>query len=229
MSVWGQLLNLLFPQRCVMCSGITTSSTAYCGCDLPFSGKLICPLCGKETKFCYCEKWFVSVAAPFLYEGNVKKAIIRLKHNPDKQISSFFAVYMTEIFDRLYGGCNIDLIVPVPISKTTLKSKGFNHSELLAKKISKNLNIPMCTDIVLRKNNSIPQHKLSKLERILNADQSFYLNPETKMNATSILLVDDVSTTGSTLNACSKILLGAGAKSVYCLTVAQTQNNHNRM
>jgi len=114
----------------------------------------------------------------------------------------------------------IDLIVPVPISWSSLKQRGFNQTELLARQISKNLGIPSDPEVICRIKDTPSQTGLSKEEREKNLLAAFQVRHGHKIKGKNILLVDDVYTTGSTSRECTKVLLEAGADRVCVITWA---------
>jgi len=114
----------------------------------------------------------------------------------------------------------IDLIVPVPISRGNLKQRGFNQTELLGRQISKRLNIPMDPHVIHRVKETPSQVELSREEREKNLLFAFEIKDPQKVYRKSILLVDDVYTTGSTSRECTRVLLNAGASRVSIITWA---------
>jgi ComF family protein len=149
-----------------------------------------------------------------LYEDSLASAIhlfkfqrIRRLHRPLGALLLFFDI------------TGIDALIPVPLSIRGLRERGFNQSLLLAKHLSEKSMVPLIMDGLLKKTETMPQIGLSKNERRLNLKGSF--EAERKFPGMRLLLVDDVMTTGSTANECSKALLTAGADEVLVLTLAR--------
>lgn len=115
-----------------------------------------------------------------------------------------------------------DAICPVPLHTKRLIWRGFNQSTELAKQISRSTNIPVLNTALVRTRNTKPQTQLGHKERKENLKNAFAANPE-QIRGKSILLIDDVYTTGATLRECSKAILGAGAAKVDVLVLARTQ------
>jgi ComF family protein len=105
-----------------------------------------------------------------------------------------------------------DLIAPVPVHKIRLRERGYNQAEIIALGVAEFTNIKMIKDLLIRKNYNISQTKLSASERTLNVKKSFVLNDKQQINKKKILLIDDIITTGSTLNNCALVLMDNGAK-----------------
>jgi len=116
---------------------------------------------------------------------------------------------------------SIDLILPVPLYKPKERERGFNQSALLGKYVAKEVNIPLNIDILTRVKNTKVMHSLNKKERIENVKEAFKVIDNGVVINKNILLIDDIFTTGSTVNICSKLLLSSGAKSVTVLTFAR--------
>lgn len=118
-------------------------------------------------------------------------------------------------------GWTPDFVIPVPLSKGHLKTRGFNQSEVIARPLSLALHVPLETKAVFRNKETQSQVKLSKEERFKNLQSAFLGNPA-KLISKKVLLVDDITTTGATMISCSQALMNAGCEKVYCLTVAHT-------
>ncbi len=118
-------------------------------------------------------------------------------------------------------GSHCDLIIPVPLHPKRLRWRGFNQSGLLARQISRTYGVAMDPFVLLRKKETLPQTQLSEEERRKNVRGAFALNPARSVDGESVLLVDDVYTSGATVNECSGALLRAGAEEVTVLTLAR--------
>jgi ComF family protein len=114
----------------------------------------------------------------------------------------------------------IDLIIPVPIHHLKKAERGYNQSDFIAKGLSTALNIPYSSKSIKRIKYTESQTKLNMNERALNVSNAFKARSSNKLKGKNILVVDDVCTTGATLLECAKVLLGAGANSVYACSIA---------
>lgn len=148
------------------------------------------------------------------YEGVVASAIHHFKflgiRRLSKPLSEFLLFYDTK---------GIDSVVPVPLSPKSLKNRGFNQALLLSRHLSDEKKIPLLMDVLRKIVDTPPQVGLSAKERAANVKKAFACTGE--VTGLNVLLIDDVMTTGATVNACSKQLLSAGAKSVSVLTLAR--------
>ena len=117
---------------------------------------------------------------------------------------------------------SFDTIVPVPLHPKRLRWRGFNQAVLLGREVSRLWRIPMDPFILSRSRETPPQTQLAEEERRRNVRRAFAPNPEKSLEGKSLLLVDDVYTSGATVNECSRALLRAGAKEVHVLTLART-------
>lgn len=120
---------------------------------------------------------------------------------------------------------NIDLIVPVPLHRSRKAERGYNQAELLAKYLSSKLGIPLNSRNLIRTKATKIQNKLSRHEREQNLKDAFIIRQSNVFKDKRILLVDDIFTTGATVNECSRILMECGVKEVYVITIATGRYN----
>ncbi|RLB07958.1 MAG: ComF family protein [Deltaproteobacteria bacterium] len=189
-------------------------------CGLPF-------LCAEDDKVHLCshclkEKRYFELHRSFgLYEGALKEAIHRFKYLGEFPLLKVFADLMSTTFQALCLDHPVDLIVPVPLHVRRLRQRGFNQALLLAKELSKRTGIRY-GQRVLRKVKDTPfQSTLKGTERRKNIKGAFHVNNTEEARGKSILLVDDVCTTGATVNECARTLLNGGAERVVALTLAR--------
>lgn len=227
-SVKESALNILFTKRCKYCGDIIVPEAEICdNCsdNLPVISESICVLCGHSKADCKCKKHkneYRAVAAPFYYDGGIKKAIHRFKFDSREYVGDTLAVDMAETVIREYSGIMFDFITFVPFSKAEKKSREYNQSELLANKLSKSLDIP-AADVLLKLYETPSQHTLKQKERKGNVFGVYDVKPESSVSGKTVLLVDDIKTTGATLSECAKMLKLAGADTVYCVCAAITK------
>jgi len=157
----------------------------------------------------------------FKYEGIIRQTILRYKFRDKSYLYKTFTNFFikNENFCRFLE--NYDIIIPVPISKKRNKERGYNQSLLIAREISKKLNIKLVKNCLYKTKNVIEQSKLSKEERELNIQGVYSLKNSEKLENKKILLVDDIFTTGSTVNECCKVLLSAKPSEITVLTIAK--------
>jgi len=149
-----------------------------------------------------------------LYEGILAQAISQMKFHGLKRLSKPLGTLLLDL--ELPA---IDGILPVPLSVKGLRERGFNQALLMARVLSKSLQVPLFMDILWKKKETLPQIGLSKKERSTNLKKAF----EVKGNVRGLrlLLIDDVMTTGATVTECSNVLMKAGAQEVSVLTLAR--------
>lgn len=158
------------------------------------------------------------IMSPFEYTKNIRQAILDFKFHNCRSYAPLFAVLMEEYLNSYNVWDRFDYIIPVPLHKKRMKERGYNQAELIARHISEYLAIPMCTDILERTRATKRQSSMQKFDRALNVQDAFACNKN--ITDKSILLFDDICTTGSTLQSCASALTSAGAQYVCALTLA---------
>lgn len=228
------LMDIVFPRRCPLCGEIVIpkdkKACFSCIKTLPLIQEPRCKRCSKpvvvqEQEYCFdCQKsvqHYEKGYSVFLYEGTIKKSLMDYKFRGMKQYASFFTEQIiTHIGEELRKlGC--DLLIPVPLHKRKKRIRGFNQAQLLAKGLDQYLNIPVVENVLYRTKYTTPQKKLNDKERLHNLTKAFAISKENvhQIIDKKILIVDDIYTTGSTIEACSNALLKAGARSIYFVTV----------
>ena len=202
-SLKDELLDIIYPPKnsCIICQS-------------EFVG--ICPLCKSKIKRV---KEFNGVLSYGYYNGVLKKLILEFKYNKNFVAGSILVDFLCDLI--IENQIDIDYIVYIPSSKKTIKNRGFNQCEYLAKEINKNLDISICNDVI--KNKNVKEQKLlSKEERCKNIKGAFKLKTDKNIKNKKLLLIDDVMTTGATLYECEKLLKENGALSIKMLTVAKS-------
>lgn len=229
------LLDLLYPNEgCIVCNNrIVEDDSCFCSrClgGIPFIGDSHCKLCGKASKeeICsdcqYDKRYFDQGFSVVEYKGAVPELIYKFKYKGQRWLSESLGKMMAQKVDV---SLNIDAIIPVPLHTRKLKERGFNQAELLAREISDRINKPMLKEGLLRVRDTKTQNTLSLSQRKANLIGAFHMNEKIDVQGLEILLVDDIFTTGSTINQCSKALKESGAKKVYFVTFASgTQENN---
>ncbi|WP_139249842.1 ComF family protein [Lutispora thermophila] len=178
-------------------------------------GKNTCPDCLERNYS------FHSAYSCFYYVGAGRELIHKLKYEGNLEIGYILARYMA--YEAKVNNLRTDIIVPVPIHESKLQRRGFNQVKIIGANLSKMLAIPMW-DCLIRKRDTKDQSTLDKIGRKLNMIDAFSLNMLYNVNNMRILLIDDIYTTGSTVDECSKVLLASGAEQIYVLTAAAGVN-----
>lgn len=235
-SVVTALLGGLFPPRCVSCGCDVEALHSFCtDCfaklsliDAPYCARCGDPFAydlGKDAVCSYCLQTpppFAKARAAIRYDDASRKLITRLKYADKQELVPPLSAQLWRIGAKLCT--NADLIIPVPLHPKRLRERKFNQSALLAHELARRSGLGVLADGLLRTENTPPQASLSREQRLKNVKHAFRVNHKhaAKLRGANVLLVDDVMTTGATINACSKALLGASVKDVYVITAAKT-------
>lgn len=226
------LLKLVYPKHCPLCGNI-----------LPFDGGSACKECLTKQKrieppFClkcgktvgdeteeYCidcmalPKHYVRGFPAFAYVGQIKDALYGFKYNNQREYGNFFA----ECICAQYGGdlkaLQVDGLIPVPVHPSKKRVRGYNQAEVLAKALGNLLQVPVYPSYLKRVVNTNPQKELNDKTRMKNLKNAFKIG-ENAIKLKKVLLVDDIYTSGATIEACTKVLSEAGAEEVYYTCVA---------
>lgn len=232
LKILDMLLDWLYPRRCTLCDCLLAAGERdLCpGCRKKVPRPIREPRCfrcgkpvsGWEQEFCYdCSKQKQSYdrgIGVFCYEGVMKASVMRFKFKGRKEYGDYLGSLMCRYAGRFIKEIQPEVILPVPIHRRKLSSRGYNQAEVLASVISKGFSIPIRTDLVLRRKFTKAQKELDRKERKKNLKQAFYVKKE-KNQYKRVLLVDDIYTTGSTVNAIAAKLKDNGVKEVYFLTL----------
>ncbi len=228
-----QFLNklgfIIFPNRCIACRCVVRSDEIFCddcGKTLSRIETKVCKLCGRGKEECSCRSrstFFKELAAPFYYEGAIKKALWNLKFCDNKEVARHLGNYMTECIRERYKDVYFDCICCVPLHKRSLKKRGYNQSELIAAQIAETLGIELKADLLEKIYDTSSQHKLSWILRKGNLAGVFDVTCPEFVKDKTILLCDDISTSGQTFEECAKMLYLYGAKETYCVATALTK------
>jgi len=155
-----------------------------------------------------------------LFEGDLARAIRLLKYSHRRSLAQPLGVLQARVVRADYILRQAEIVVPVPLHRTRRRDRGYNQSELLAQAVA-DLTGRSCTPRILRRRRATrTQTKLTQDERLANVRGAFWVGDPGEVSGRSVLLVDDVFTTGATLDACAAALLEAGARSVAAVTVA---------
>ena len=210
------IIDIVFPQVCGICGKINQEG--------------LCTKCIKRLEeFAKFEiikengenKNFQELIYIFNYEGFIRKLIIDYKFNEKSYIYVSFVKFILKhkkIFEKLKS---YDTIIPVPISKKRMRERGYNQSLLIARNLSEDLGIDLQENCIFKTKNIIEQSKLNKEQRMQNIQNVYELKNEQILTNKQVLLIDDIYTTGSTVNECSKVLRQANPKKIDVLVLAK--------
>lgn len=202
-KIQEKILNLIYPQTCGICGKVYPESLCN-KCEINLKKQLDINIIneGEEIE----DKYFDELMYIFKYEGQIRKIILDYKFN-DKSymylMLTNFILKNKKIFEKIK---KYDKIIPVPVSKKRLKIRGYNQSYLIAKEIANQTNLELLNNCLIKTKDIIEQSKLNKEERKQNIQGVYDLQNKKLIKDKKILLIDDIYTTGSTVNECSKIL-----------------------
>lgn len=156
------------------------------------------------------------------YDATMKRSIGWFKYNRRKEYADFYALELSKWYGKKIISWNPDMLIPVPVHRSREKQRGFNQASIIAGKLGDILKIPVCTDILVRTRKTLPQKELSNEERKKNIHHAFAVagkNVNYCRTLNRVVLIDDIYTTGSTLDACARVLRSCGVKEIYFITL----------
>lgn len=220
-------IDFFFPRRCIGCGKIGDFLCKDCYRKLPRLLPPLCPKCGKPEasgSLCVaCLRWkscVDGIRSPFSFEGIVRRAVYELKYHNHRALAERLGELMTDYLcqSQIPG----ETLVPVPLHRRRLRERGYNQSSLLARELAITTGLPVVEDVLHRVKDSLPQVKTTSIEeRYRNVKDAFVCRDGRGIKGKSVIVVDDVCTSGATLEACAVALKSAGAKSVWGLTFAR--------
>ncbi len=226
------LLDLIYPRCCPLCKRV-----------LEFWENEVCDTCLKKQKWVkppYCLKCGKTVESvedeycvdctaivksyqrgypAFDYVGELKDALYAFKYNNQREYGEFFADCIMHQYGEEFERLQLDGLIPVPVHRWKKRARGYNQAEVLAKAIGKRLGVSVYPSYLVRVVNTNPQKELNDKTRMKNLKNAFKIG-QNKIKLKKILLVDDIYTSGATIEACTKVLLTAGVEKVYYTSVA---------
>lgn len=211
-------INILSPSACLLCEVIPARfpSPLCRRCEQFISSGIIPPY----TRTQYIQK----VWTCRFYKAAIIKCVHQFKYRGKTQMINVFKKMFPEILTHeTISTYEVELVISVPLHKKRLWERGYNQSEIIAKKISKRYGLPFSSTNLIKTKHTSSQMTLSKKLRLNNLADSFSVRNATAVKDKKILLVDDVMTTGATLNTCAGELLKAGAKEIFAFTLAKTE------
>lgn len=240
------LIDIIYPPKCHICdafldpvegelNGESTSICEACFSDLVPIESPYCPICSipfvsREGDSHLCEDcmrkrpFFSALAAPYVFDGALMSAVHAFKYGTKSYLINPLGPLLTRFARDLFLKTDGLLIMPVPLHPKRLRQRGFNQSALLARHVAKALNTDLDISSLMRIKYTVPQTGLNKKERQKNIRGAFQVQTSAKIKKKKILLIDDVATTGNTLNECARMLRKSGCKDVFSLVLARAVN-----
>jgi ComF family protein len=218
-------LDLIYPPNCGGCGRPGTRWCEVCSQNTHVIESPICPICGDITvdeKLCSrCQTssvHFTSLRSYTIYRGAIREAIHKLKYGGDRSLGDNLAQMMISSLEKL--NWSLDIVTSVPLGLARLAERGYNQATLLARPIALYYNLPFSPKILFRVRETQSQVGLTNKERQVNMDGAFKADCN-QAEGKNILVVDDVATSGATINACARALLDAGASNIFGYTLAR--------
>lgn len=224
------LLDLLFPRRCPVCDSVQPLGRVICpSCKdkLMVIGSPHCRKCGKpitdvRQEYCGdCQEnlhFYKCGRAVYTYPC-LRQAIYRFKYKGRYEYAQFFGTEMAKVLGTEIKSWNPDALIPVPLHRSKKRARGFNQAEALARVLGKQLEIPVNTSLIKRVKRTVPQKQLNRQLRQNNLKKAFKIC-RNDVKLSTIIIVDDIYTTGSTVDAMAQVLLDAGIKNIYFVALA---------
>ena len=231
-KIFGEnILDILCPKTCPMCDKIISrheNICTNCHSKLVYIHEPKCKKCGKELRDeakeycadCSVKKHYFDLnVAVFEYSAMVSKSLYKFKYHNRRTYARFYGEAIAKHCANDIRRWNPDVIVPVPIHYKKRIKRGYNQATLIARELGKEINIYVDEKYLYRVVNTRPMKELNKTNRKKNVENAFKIYKNV-VKYKKIILVDDIYTTGSTLDACAKALLGAGASEVFCICMS---------
>lgn len=230
-KIIGIILNAIYPKTCPFCDKILEEGSEIC---LPCASKLryveepSCKKCGKqlmkeEQEYCYdcatAKHLYKRGVATFAYDEMVSKSIYKFKYHNRRTYAGMYGKAVAERHRKLIASWNADVLIPVPIHTGKLQKRGYNQAELIAVQLGKWLELPVDSKILKRVRRTKAQKELNKSERKKNLENAFKITSNV-VKYNKVILVDDIYTTGSTIDECARVLMEAGVKEIYFISLS---------
>lgn len=212
-----RILRLVYPARCMVCEAILKEESPV----------YLCGPCKKDLKR-YGKGFFRLAELPridglfaaFHYSGGMETAIRSFKFRNQPRLSETISRLLYEELEKQSITPEFDFIIPVPMHPRKKRQRGYNQSELIARRLGEYLNKEVRTDILKKTVYTRPQSRLKRKDRINNLEGAFSVCQDVFVEGKSVLLVDDVLTTGTTLKTCAEILKEKGVSIIYGIVIA---------
>ncbi len=225
------ILNLFFPRRCPVCDDVVKPSDGLacrqCVPQLRYITGSVCMKCGKTLRSAHAEYCYDCSSRHHVYDRgmalydyhSIADSIYRFKYKGRQEYAQFYGEEICRHLGADVTRLKPDVLLPVPIHRKRRQERGYNQAAVLAHAISRGLHIPVEEKLMIRQRRTTPQKELSGPERQNNLKKAFkILRNDVKLN--TIIIVDDIYTTGSTIDAMAKELRGSGVNRIYFITLA---------
>ncbi len=222
----GIALDLLFPKFCVGCGKEGGFLCRSCLQSLPVITPPVCPKCGRpysEGVLCPdCRNWSAEIdgiRSPFRFEGVMRQAIHDFKYRNLRALAELLSGLLCDYLTD--NPLPADVLVPVPLHPKRLRERGYNQSGQLAIELGKLIKLPVITDCLIRQRHTPPQARTSNAEERRRNMAGAFVCRDRRLQDKRVMLIDDVATSGATLNACAAVIKATGAAAVWALVMAR--------
>ena len=214
MEIIENILNLIYPPVCGFCGKICNEYLCK-KCEIKIKKYEIVSVRKNNNTY------FKEILCIFKYEDLIRNILIKYKfQNKSYLYKTFIKIILKN--KKICGFLkNYDIIIPVPISKKRNRQRGYNQSYLIAREIAKQINLKHEKNCFVKQKDTIEQSKLDKNQRKINVQNAYKIIDKEKIINKKIILLDDIYTTGNTVNECAKMLEQAGARMIGVLTIAK--------
>lgn len=216
--------DIVVPKGELICTSCTHTLTII---TEPRCKKCSKPMDNEEKEYCHdCKRnkhHYIRGCSVWVYDEAMKKSIADFKYKGRKEYADYYVAKITDKYSEYINRIHPDVLVPIPIHGKKERQRGYNQADILAKGIGKKLSIPVSSHLLQRDKYTLPQKELSNTERLKNLEKAFSFSKKEyekiDLSIHKVMLIDDIYTTGSTIEACTKILNGQGIKEVYFLSL----------
>lgn len=225
------VIDTLFPKSCPLCDKTMGRGLRICrSCEnkVHYIEEPKCKKCGKqlseeEVEYCLdcrtAKHVFNTGIAAFLYDDTISKSIYRFKYHNRRTYAEYYGKAIAEKYEKQIRRWRADVIIPVPIHEKKRIKRGYNQAELIAEEIGKQLGIKVDCKYLERTVNTKPQKEMDKAGRKKNLENAFKIRYNI-VEYKKIILVDDIYTTGSTIDGCARVLMEGGATEVNFISLS---------
>ena len=238
-KIYDKIMDVVFPRRCPVCddavaygeglvcdecrsslSLITEPYCIKCGRPVRDETRRMCPGCSKNSE----EYEYIRGRAVYEYDEVLKDSIYRFKYGGRREYAEYYAYSMAKHLGAQLIKWKPDALIPIPVHKSRLRQRGYNQASVLAKELSKIISVPVREDILERSEKTRVQKELSARERQNNLKKALKIaHYDVKLK--NIVLIDDIYTTGSTINAAASCLRKAGVAKIYYAVIGAAVND----
>ena len=232
----GRVIEWMYPTVCPVCQKVLGKGKIICDTckdELHIINEPRCAKCGKpltDSGKTYCndckkmKHYYDRARSVFEYTGEMKLVLYRFKYGNSRGYGKFFAKVAKDVLENKLKEWNVQAIIPVPMYKDKEIKRGYNQAELLSRRIALIFNLSHYPDMLIRSVDTLPQKQFTPQARLNNLKKAFrfnsrYDNLVQTNSSLSVLLVDDIYTSGATMEACTRILLSAGIPNVFVLSI----------